>query len=569
MFEVTTHLDSAAEIINHLIVQHTLHLESLNVLMEHVSACSPNSAKQGMKRQISPCSPKSIRRPPSICTKLGLKRDDTPCSPKLDDNRLHESVLDTTTQSCQNNADISASLETMEEKVVSSYSAVVTDACDSSRSVKLKKSHAQIWSTQTLSKLETQGRLEEARGMRILCPSLYGEAEPERTGILAQMVLSDKFELVVSGIILLYVLFTIVETNWVLSKGADNPPVVLWVLEVVFESAYLLEVTLRILVHRLFYLCNDDKWWNIFDLIMVGSTVADHVMTHITNGQSNPLFLRALRIAKIARRVFRMVRLTRYISDLRLMVKCIIGSLLSLTWCVFLLAGFTLAYAIFFGQQFAIFLTTEGPNLSPDQVLDIRENFGSVQIATFTLLKSISGGVNWGEVYPIIGSLGLANSLVFLSYIIMVWLSLSNIITSIFLDKAMTLAQPEVHTRALRNFKNTLSAARELADLFKMISGKSENISMEQLQTCLEDVRTASFFQSHGLDITDVESFVELLTDSGAHGVVNLETFVTACMSLKGPARSIDVLTLKQKILGVEEMIKQLFYKEIPDYECG
>jgi len=188
---------------------------------------------------------------------------------------------------------------------------------------------------------------------------------------------------------------------------------------------------------------------------------------------------------------------------------------------------------------------------------DILNSFGSVQLAGITLLKSISGGTDWGSVYKIIATLGGFSEVVFLSYICIVWLSLSNIITSLFLEKAMRLAQPDANVRALEHFKDNLASARELTELFWMLSGGSETITPEQLCTCLADVKTAALFATHEIDIGDVDAFLELIQDS-YEARIHVRTFVRGCMSLRGTARSMDLQSVKRKLYVLEALLQQI-----------
>jgi len=298
---------------------------------------------------------------------------------------------------------------------------------------------------------------EEKRLTRIIGQPLRFSTkrkEPQRHGCLAGIVLSDKFELAVGVVISLYVVFTIIVTNYLLQHRVDASqlPGAVQVVDYMFEGAYVLEVVLRLMVHRIFYFLNDDKWWNFFDVAMVFLALGSNLISGLQSSL-NPMFLRFLRTAKITRKLFRMLRLTRYISDLRLMSQAFVGSLLSLMWCIFFLSGFTLAYGIFFCQQFAVFLVQDGIHLATADRNEILKSFGSVQLGAKTLLKSISGGVDWGDVYKIIIRLGGFSEVVFLSYIFLVWLSLCNIITSLFLEKAMRLAQPEANARAFGAFQ--------------------------------------------------------------------------------------------------------------------
>jgi len=242
-----------------------------------------------------------------------------------------------------------------------------------------------------------------------------------------------------------------------------------------------------------------------------------------------------------------------------MMMQAFVNSLLALTWCVFLLAGFMLAYGIFFCQQFAGYLAQQDGTLSPAKVLEIRNNFGSVQIAMLTLLKTIAGGVDWGEVHSVVAYLGGLNSMVFVSYIVVVWLSLSNIITSIFLEKAMIKTKPEAQTRALDNLKENLASAREMVQLFHMISRNSETITPERIAACLEDVKVAALFETQGVEISDIGTFLDHLVEIEGAQEIHVESFVTGCLSIKGPARSNDLLAVKHKLTLLEKDLRDLF----------
>jgi len=306
----------------------------------------------------------------------------------------------------------------------------------------------------------------------------------------------------------------------------------------------------------MYYFVNTDRWWNIFDFTMVTSIIVEHLI--YAQDYNNPLFLRFFRVARGVRRVFKIARLAKHINDLKVIVQCIIGSAFSMTWCILALAGFSLVYAIFICQQFAEFLS-ENQSVDIESRTLISSSFGSVQPAVLTLFKCVSGGSDWGPEYELVAVLGQFNSIVFLSYMVMVWFSLANIITSIFVQKAMDCAQPGAHARALEQLKCDLDKARELASLFRMISGRSDHISATHLAECLQDVQVRSFFEVNGLDVTDIDTFLGLLTDGLEDDgqTIHLDTLVTGCLSLKGPARSIDLVSAGHRLIHIDGMLRR------------
>jgi len=377
--------------------------------------------------------------------------------------------------------------------------------------------------------------------------------EPKRTWFVAKMVLSPKFEMAGSFVTGMYIIFAIFETNWML-KYPKNPmelPFEMHVAENIFEALYALEVLLRLVVHRMFFFLGQDKWWNTFDLCLSLSAIASNLMVSFAT-QMDPLLFRLVRVVRVSTKVFKFANLSRYLSDLRLMLNAFLHSLLALSWGVFFLAGFILFYALLLCQQMAFSIADPSMNFDPAAKLAIHKNFGSVPLACFTLLKSISGGVDWGDTYAIVRKTGQFNAMAFLSYIILAWLSLSNIISSIFLEKVMHLARPDTRARAIQQLQDNLESAREMCELFQTICDGSETISPEILNVCLRDIRVVALFEAQGLEITDINTFMELLVRIEGAQSIHIESFVTSCLSLRGYARSIDLLAMKHRLRAME-----------------
>jgi len=250
-------------------------------------------------------------------------------------------------------------------------------------------------------------------------------------------------------------------------------------------------------------------------------------------------------------KIFRAVRVVQFVKELRLILKCVFGSFLSLMWSVVLLGGISTLFAILIVQQLTSAVAED--QLTAIQVENIYKQFGTVQQAALTLFKSISGGDDWGPIYDLISSGGLVASVYFLAYMLFVWLSVTNIITAIFVDKAMQFAKPDAEDALLEKHKLDLERIGELQTLFRSLDAdKSGTLTIDELQKGCLDARIMSIFEMLDLDIKSIEVFFSLLSQVSGSDAVDVQSFVTGCLKMRGYATNIDVFMLlyNTRILG-------------------
>jgi len=229
----------------------------------------------------------------------------------------------------------------------------------------------------------------------------------------------------------------------------------------------------------------------------------------------------------------------------------VFGSFMSLLWSFVLLAGISILFAIVAVQQLTSALN-EG-QLPKDQVEIIYERFGSVQEASLTLFKSISGGEDWGPIYDLISKAGITSSVCFMAYVLLIWMSITNIITSVFVDKALKHARPDADEELMEKHKEDLEKVKQLQTIFQSIDADaSGTLTLAELQNSFSDCRILSFFELQGLDIKSIETFFTLLTQISETHEVDVESFVTGCLKMRGYATNIDVFMLlfQTKALG-------------------
>jgi len=297
------------------------------------------------------------------------------------------------------------------------------------------------------------------------CEMFCAIQEPERTSGLATFVHSKAFEALCITVIILNSLYTIYTTNYMVSTMTDQPTSFMNVADISFLAFYSTELVLKVVVHRLYFFCNIDMKWNLFDLALIVLAGVDLIMSSSgAEGTVDMTFMRSFRLLKLSK-VLRMFRVLRFFADLRLMLDCVAGSFLSLLWCFVILGFFWIIFALLFVQGIAGYMIEKGSSLTKDEKTTILDSFGSVQVAIFTLFQAISGGSDWKGFYDIVSRVGSLNAALFVFYIIFFIFAICNIVTSIFIDKAMKLAQPDLEQLLFEKQREDWSNARELKKL--------------------------------------------------------------------------------------------------------
>jgi len=137
--------------------------------------------------------------------------------------------------------------------------------------------------------------------------SIQWPVEPTRAGYLAELVNSKKFDAITVAVIFAHVVFTIIETNWQMKHRTLATTTLMLNIEITFTCAYVVELALRLAVHRLYFFCNNDMTWNVLDLIIVLASIVDSVASFVKTiaNMGNPSFLRFFRILRVAKKTLK------------------------------------------------------------------------------------------------------------------------------------------------------------------------------------------------------------------------------------------------------------------------
>jgi len=377
-------------------------------------------------------------------------------------------------------------------------------------------------------------------------------AEPPRKGPLSSIVQGKCFESVSAAVIVLNAGFMTVTTNHSVTHLSDDLPPWIMAGELFFLCFYSIELTMKLCAHRIYFFCNQEMNWNLFDFALVLFTLVDFVMTLFSDGPGlNLSFMRLLRFVRVAK-ILRVVRVMRVFTELRLMLQSVMGSFYSLFWAFVMLIFIFYIFGLIFVQGVASHLLLNADDLTLAQREGLIGRFGSVEVAMLSLFKAISGGADWEIFYdnpgedPLIASIGMFYLLLYVFFIFFIQVALLNILTGIFVENAIKLAQPDRDSLAWQQRKQEAAAAKDMVDIFTQLdTDGSGTVSRKEFGEHIQSGKLKSYLMLLGLDIRDAESFFDMMANlNTGDDEVDIEEFIQGCQRLKGYATSVDVQSL-------------------------
>lgn len=350
--------------------------------------------------------------------------------------------------------------------------------------------------------------------------------------------------------------------NWEVSRDTClGECKVFQLIEAAFLCFYILELLLKLSVHHGYFFCNKEMYWNLFDFALVVIAAQDFFVLYLHSGGGTPAnktFLRTLRILKMAK-ALRVLRVLRFFAKLRLILRSIVGSCLSLLWSIITLFFIIYIFSLIFVQGVSTWLIEHGAHLSPEQVQDITKAFGSVELTMVNLFKAITGGIDWQEIYDVVKPGGYMHA-VFIFFIAFINIALMNVLTGIFVESAMKMAMPDRESLAIEKQIEEQHDREELAGLFQDMDINGDGrISTAEFTKHLLSEQSGGLkprLALLGLDIKDTKKFFESMAAT-CGGVDELE-FVNGCMHLKGVATSLELNHLMVKLQNIAQLQQRI-----------
>eukprot|EP00929_Paragymnodinium_shiwhaense_P100063 TRINITY_DN620_c0_g1_i4.p1 TRINITY_DN620_c0_g1~~TRINITY_DN620_c0_g1_i4.p1 ORF type:complete len:613 (+),score=169.42 TRINITY_DN620_c0_g1_i4:96-1841(+) len=272
--------------------------------------------------------------------------------------------------------------------------------------------------------------------------------------------------------------------------------------------------------------------WNIFDLCIVSLQLVS-VVSQTSSAASGLKSLRGLRGLRAIRslRVLRALRLLRFVEEFRGVVVSMLASLKS---TLGVLSFFTFGLYLF-GACIASEVLEQKRQLGEDAVNPMMlQYFGNLSSAMLCLYESVTGGLSWSLAMNIFIEEG--DYMMAFAYVVFVagcLFVLMNVVTAIFTGQAMLSMQDDQDAMIVK----------DIDMLFQKGELHSGDITWDEFQSMLSVPEMVHLFKALNIDVSEARQLYRLL-DTENVGVVDYNEFISGCLRLRGPAKSLELVLL-------------------------
>mmetsp|Transcript_32283 Transcript_32283/g.70646 ORF Transcript_32283/g.70646 Transcript_32283/m.70646 type:complete len:221 (+) Transcript_32283:3-665(+) len=167
--------------------------------------------------------------------------------------------------------------------------------------------------------------------------------------------------------------------------------------------------------------------------------------------------------------------------------------------------------------------------------------FSGIFMALLSHFAGISGGLNWMELFTLLSNAGWNVSGFFVVYIIVMTLMVMNIITGIFVNDAIELAQTHKDFALQADKERESELFVQLAEIFQTLDTDcSGKLTFAEFESALSSKEVEGLFWELGVARADALILFDLLDVDGS-GELEIGEFVVGCLNLKGSSTALSV----------------------------
>lgn len=334
-------------------------------------------------------------------------------------------------------------------------------------------------------------------------------------------------------------------------------------VNLVFTTWFIIELLLRILALRRYFIFGEDWAWNFLDFVLVLTSIPEYFQNSMKVS-----FLRIVRMVKLSR-AFRLVRLVKFVTSLREILLSLFFTLGSLFWSFISLVLVSYIFALLFMQSISL-KRQEGSAEFEANTLD---NFKSTWTAMLALFSMISGGQDWFVLVQDFNDQGdYMSKYALVFYIFFMEFGLVNVIIGVFCAKATDASSADDQLRVHREEEKRQKKVRDLIYIFNEIDSQhTGSIHWDRFKEFFESKRAQSMLQFHGLQLFDVNKLWQVMDayDGAEDGWVDLPGFVMGVMRLAGNAKSTELVMLTVQVEELNQAMQHVVKALVDSIDGG
>ncbi|CAE7460338.1 Scn11a [Symbiodinium natans] len=389
-----------------------------------------------------------------------------------------------------------------------------------------------------------------------------------------EAVQSGPFNALILFLIVVNAILLGVEIDVSSQLGEDEIPSWFMVVNTAIVGIFVLEIILKLIAMG----CHDfwrgpQAGWNMFDVVIVAlSTVEVLIDLFATTVASNLWgadtwsFMRTLRLAR-ALRGLRFFRMIRYFSALRALILSIISTMSSLLWTLVLLFILFYSFSVIIMQmvsdycRYLAVVSRSDTNATPECPDELHLHWPSVLESMLTLLYCITDGISWEVALNPLRQVSLLAVGVLIFYIIISVFTILNVVTGVFVNTAIERASADKDIASLKALQRRTEQMKELQQAFEEIDeGQTNEVRMQDIEKAASLDRLGACMEALDISAEDVKTLFTLI-DTDNSGAVDLEEFVSGCMQLHGPAKSLQIAKMSYENKRIKEAIQTIGYQ--------
>eukprot|EP00929_Paragymnodinium_shiwhaense_P076583 TRINITY_DN39395_c0_g1_i6.p1 TRINITY_DN39395_c0_g1~~TRINITY_DN39395_c0_g1_i6.p1 ORF type:complete len:647 (+),score=160.21 TRINITY_DN39395_c0_g1_i6:76-1941(+) len=310
-----------------------------------------------------------------------------------------------------------------------------------------------------------------------------------------------------------------------------------------FCLVFSLEMSTRLLAYGKDYFKSKTWLWNVFDLVVTCNQVLEQILSHTAAASDPDSSLRQLFSVLRLVRILRLLRVLRLVDEFQKIIAAIAGSVESLLWLMMFLMVVIYLCGVLFTQLTMNYV--QGLGAIGDERVELEEWFGSVPRSVLTLFESVFGGLSWDQqVTLIMDGVGAPAAILYCIYVAFCLVAVMNVITGVFVDKALKLAEADSEARLVQRVSN----------LFFDPQHPHRQISWADFEEKLSTSTMLDYFKAININPREARGLFDLL-DSDCSGGVDCDEIVNGLLRLRGTAGALETSLLLRE---VSHMCKRL-----------